>query len=159
MSTYIMYSLDIINMAIIAYNKGIKIKVNNTNYTTFHNWFCKYNEFFITNMSMMKKNLKILTHNIYINQIKDLNMLIQHVNNNNGCSLEDIKNIVTNNNLSYSSICRVLKDNNITRKKIINKIVCKDIDKILKEREDYKAFINESYYNFISIDESTNKKC
>jgi hypothetical protein len=85
--------------------------------------------------------------------------IIQYVNNNNGCSLEDIKNNITNNNLSFSSICRVLKENNITRKKIINKIVCKDIDKIIKERHDYKTSINESYYDYISVDESINYKC
>jgi hypothetical protein len=41
-------------MAILAYNKCIKIKdfikVNNTNYTTFHNLLCKYNELFIKNI-------------------------------------------------------------------------------------------------------------
>ncbi len=79
-----MYSLDIINMTILAYNKGIKIidfiKRNNTNYTTFYKQFWKYNEFFIKNIPMTGKQFKILIHNIYINQIKDFNIQIQLFN-------------------------------------------------------------------------------
>ena len=32
--------------------------------------------------------------------------------------------------------------------------MCKDIDKITKERHEYKSKINESYYDYISVDES-----
>ena len=156
-------------MAILAYNKNLKIKEfiksNNTTYTTFHNWVCKYNDFFKKNLPMTAAQFKSINKQ-YLHRSNKRSQyadsIILYVNNNNGCSLEDIKNNVTNNNLSFSSICRVLKENNINvspRKKIINKIVCKDIDKILKERHEYKESINESYFDYISVDESTNKKC
>ena len=154
-----MFSLDVINMAILAYkNLKIKefIKSNNTTYTTFHNWVYKYNDFFIKNLPMTAAQFKSINKQ-YLHRSNKRSQyadsIIQYVNNN-GCSLEDIKNNVTNNNLSFSSICRVLKENNITRKKIINKIVCKDIEKIIKERHEYKESINESYFDYISIDES-----
>ena len=67
------------------------------------------------------------------------------------CKIIDIKNNVTQDNLSFTSICRVLKENKITRKKIIVKIVCKDIDKITNERKNYKPTINKSFYDFISV--------
>jgi hypothetical protein len=149
-------------MVILAYNKKLKIKEfiksNNTTYTTFHNWVCKYNDIFIKNIPMTASQFKsINTQYLHRSNKRSqyADSIIQYVNNNNGCSLDDIKNNVTNNNLSFSSICRVLKENNINaspRKKIINKIVCKDIDKIIKERHEYKEFINESYFDYISVD-------
>jgi len=62
-------------------------------------------------------------------------------------------------NLRFCSptVCRILKENNISIKKIYNKIVCKDINKILMDRENFSNEITDSFYNYISLDESIKK--
>ena len=156
-----MYNLEKINDTIKLYNRGLLIKniikQVEISYSSFRCWFCKYNEFYVNNTPMNEEEFKNINKQ-YVHKsnkrFKYTESIIQYVNNNNnGCSLENIKNNVTQDNLSYSSICRVLKENKITRKTINNKIVCKDIDKINKERQDYKSSINDDYYNFVSIDD------
>ena len=44
-----------------------------------------------------------------------------YVNNNEGCTLKNIRDYI-DNKLSYTSICRILKENNITDIKIIEKL-------------------------------------
>ena len=63
---------------------------------------------------------------------------------------------MTNNNLSKSSVCRILKENNISRKRIQNKIVCKDINKIKEDRNKFSNNNDNNNFNqYISIDESS----
>ena len=52
---------------------------------------------------------------------------------------------------SLSTICRILFDNNITRKKIYNKIVCKDINKIIDNKKLFNKNILENYFDYIPI--------
>lgn len=78
--------------------------------------------------------------------------ITDYVNNNKGCSLNDICKNVTDNLLSKPTVCRVLKD-----LKINNYLVCKDINLIEKERKEYaiKNATNINTFNeSISIDES-----
>ena len=63
--------------------------------------------------------------------------------------------IITKNNLSLSTICRILKDNKISRKKLNIRIVCKDIDKIAKDRIKCSSLIDDTFYDYISIDKSS----
>jgi hypothetical protein len=57
-----------------------------------------------------------------IDKYKDI--IIEYVNNNEGCILNDIYEYI-NKDLSKPSICRILKNNNISRKKCNIRIVCK----------------------------------
>jgi hypothetical protein len=119
-----MYGLNKINDTIKLYNRShlIKYIINHheINYSTLRCWFCKYNEFYINDAPLNEKEFKnINKQHVYKSnkRFKYTEPIIQYVNINNGCSLEDIKNNVTQDNLSFSSICRVLKENKITRKK------------------------------------------
>ena len=150
------YSIDIKNLII---NKLINnvpknniSKTLNISLSTINNWSYKYKDN-INNKTYLVKDI-IINHglnkkNAYINSIKT------YVANNEGCVLNDIKNSI-NNMLSNSTICRILKENKITRKKINNRIVCKDINKIKESRN---IFANnnhdEQFLNYISIDESS----
>jgi transposase len=81
--------------------------------------------------------------------------IINYVNNNEGCTLQNIREAI-NNNLSNASICRMLNKNNITRKKIQNRIVCKDVNKIKEDRHNFaNNSDNNDFSEYISIDESS----
>ena len=107
------------------------------------------NKYFLTTYNMIKK-----LHGL--NKKKEYeSAIIEYVNNNEGCTLNDIIKNVTNT-LSKSSICRLLKENNISRKRIRNRIVCKDINKIMIERNNFANNLNSNdFNNYISIDESS----
>ena len=167
-----MYSFEIINLCIKHYNENINLHkiayILNISITTIYKWISKYNYYFINNI--------FLTFNIF-KSIKDLHIhkfnkryqfsskIVDYVKENNGCTLNDITKNITNNKLraqralrgltgpSLSTICRIIKDNNNTRKKIYNKIVCKDINQIIDERKLFNKNILENYFDYISIDD------
>ena len=128
------YSLDIINLT-IKYLSDKKSKkfisdVLQVSRQTIFLWSKKYknnivNTEPITNEQLNNDNHKNNKINKYINIIKE------YVNDNIGCSLNDIYSKI-NKNISISSICTILKKLNITHKKINNNVVCKDINKIIR---------------------------
>jgi len=89
-----------------------------------------------------------------IKRYKYTQQIVDYVVNNNGCSLYDIKENITKDDLSLSTICRVLKENDISRKKIYTKVVCKDIPKINIDKQNFKLITDNTFYDYISIDES-----
>jgi hypothetical protein len=50
---------------------------------------------------------------------------------------------------------RILKENNISRKRIQNRIVCKDVTKIKEDRINFSNNDNSKFSEYISIDESS----
>ncbi len=118
------YSIDIINLSIYNYNiylKKIKVcNILNIATNTFNNWFIKYNYYYVNNIQLTAleyKKIKNKNEHKSTKKTKYINLIIDYVNNNNGCSLIDINKNIVNNNISISTICKILKDNNISRKK------------------------------------------
>lgn len=152
------YALDIVNLAIAYLSQQIrKVKIAEllkVSRQTIHDWSIKYNMNIINNEPIINnqltenkihKNTKI---NNYFNDIKSF------VQNNEGCVLNDIY-LHINKGISKSSICNALKKLSITRKKINNHIVCKDIDKIIKERQTFATNMNFDMNEAIYLDESS----
>jgi transposase len=153
------YSVEIINLVIKSFIDKIKVveihKRYNISINTIYQWKKIYKDFIVTRTFLTHKLANTQIHksnkiHYYSNQVTD------YVNNNNGCTLNQIKENATNNQLSKSSICRLLKMNNISRKIIQNRIVCKNINKINQDRTEYSNNLNNSdFTNYISIDESS----
>jgi transposase len=152
------YSIDIINLVIsklIDKQKITKISETlNLSVTTINKWKYLYKDY-IKNNTYITKNISTKIHglnkkNKYIDSIKN------YVNNNQGTTLDKLVKEVTNNDLSKSSVCRILKENNISHKRIQNRIVCKDINKIKEDRNNFSNNNDNNNFNeYISIDESS----
>jgi len=159
------YSNEVINLCILHYNNNVKIsqisKMTNVSSMTIHRWVCKYNYYFINNIPM--------TDDIF-NQIKKITIhgsskshlyektISEYIKNNEGCSLNDILENNPSVKLSKSTVCVLLKKNNITHKKINNRVVGKNVEKIEEERKLFACKItDDNFLNAIAIDETS--KC
>ena len=80
------------------------------------------------------------------------NNIIEYVTNNRGCSLKDISKSI-NCEISNSSICRIIKKNNLTHRRISNRIICKDMDDINKNRKEFIKNMNYKIEDAIFLDE------
>ena len=80
------------------------------------------------------------------------NNIIEYVTNNRGCSLKDISKSI-NCEISNSSICRIIKKNNLTHRRISNRIICKDMDDINKNRKEFVKNMNYKIEDAIFLDE------
>ena len=115
-----MYNLEIKNLVIQKLINNVnKIQISNeTNISlgTIHNWSIIYannihNQTYLTKHHQCVRLHGLNKKNQYITQI------IEYINSNSNCSLEDISRNITNNKLSKSSICKILKENNIVKKR------------------------------------------
>ena len=151
------YSLDIINLTIKYLSEGKSKKFISDNLQvsrqTVYEWSKKFKNNIINIKPVIKEQLKNDDHkNNKIN--KYINIVKSFVNNNIGCSLNDIY-FVVNKEISKSSVCNILKKINITHKKINTNIVCKDINKIIDERKTFVSNLNFNIEDIIYIDESS----
>lgn len=152
------YSIEIKNIVInnlINKTKKTDIcKLLNISMNTINSWEYQYQENINNKIFLNTTNLNKQKHGL--NKINDYTTnIIDYVNNNEGCTLKNIRDYI-DNKLSYTSICRILKENNITRKKIQNRIVCKNIDKINEDRTNFaNNSDNDNFSEYISIDESS----
>lgn len=144
------YSIDIINLFINNYINGItlsKISENtNISIQTLRRWINLYRNNIINKLPLKDEDL-FKNKNIHkLNKrYKFKNDIINYVNKNEGCLLDDIyKNI--NKVISKPSICRILKENNITRKRCNIRVVCRDIDKINELRVEFSKTVNEDTF-------------
>ena len=144
------YSIDIINLFINNYINGItlsKISENtNISIQTLRRWINLYRNNIINKIPLKDEDL-FKNKNIHrLNKrYKFKNDIINYVNKNEGCLLDDIyKNI--NKVLSKPSICRILKENNITRKRCNIRVVCRDIDKINELRVEFSKTVDEDTF-------------
>ena len=151
------YSVEIINLVIVNLIAKQKItnisKILNISITTINKFKYQYKEN-IQNNTFIVDIISTRIHglnkkNKYINIIKD------YVDTNKGCSLNNIVIEATKNNLSNATVCRILKENNISRKRIQNRIVCKDVTKIKEDRINFSNNDNSKFSEYISIDESS----
>ena len=145
-----MYSVDIINLSIKYYNENKNISkisyILDVSKQTVYNWFYKYKYYFDNNIYIEKINKTIK---------KQMNedFVCSYVNSNIGCSLD---NISKNVNISKSTIYRILKRNNYSNKRIINKTLPYDIDKLINIRKEFSSNVSDNkFLNCISIDESS----
>jgi transposase len=157
------YNIDIINLGINHYANNIKISkiasILNISIMNIYLWIKKYNYFFLNNIQLTKedyykiKNFKPhRSSKIYLYETQ----ICDYVNNNNGCSLNDIIFNIPNINISKSSICNILKKNKISRKKINNRIIIKNYDELEKIRINFINNISDDFFlNVIAIDESS----
>jgi len=124
-----------------------------------YKWINKFNYYFKNAIQLTKisynKIIKSIPHKLAKLHFFE-KYICDYVNNNNGCSLNDIINNNHNINISKSSICRILKNNNITHKKINNKIFLRDVNIINDERTLLaNDNIDINYSNYIFIDETS----
>lgn len=149
------YSSEIINLFLEKYINGNKItnisKELNISRKTAYNWIEKYNSNLenkisvINNITIRKTNKKKL----YENQI------INYVNNNEGCTLNNLYEHLKKD-ISKSTIINVLKEHKISHKKIKNNIIGKEMNKIIDDRKKFSNELNkEDFMNGIHIDESS----
>jgi len=155
------YTIDIINLCIFHYSNKMPIKnisiCLNISKPIIYKWINKYNYYFENKIHLTTTTYNEITKQtphklakLYIFE----NSICNYVNNNKGCTLNEI---INNNNItiSKSSICRILKNNNITHKKINNKIFPRDYNIINEERSIFASNIDINYLNYIFIDESS----
>ena len=151
------YSLDIVNLAIsyLIQKKSKTYIASCLNITrqTIYEWYKKFNNNIINMIPVTDSQLlatnKIHKNNKIHNYLENVKI---YVNNNNGCSLNDIYTSI-DNKISKSSIINILKQLKITHKRINNHIVCKDLIKIKDERESFANNLNFNINDVIYIDE------
>jgi transposase len=154
------YSIDIINLFINNYINGITLskisKNTNISIQTLRRWINLYRNNIINKLPLKDEDL-FKNKNIHrLNKrYKFKNDIINYVNKNEGCLLDDIyKNI--NKVISKPSICRILKENNITRKRCNIRVVCRDIDKINELRVEFSKTVNkDTFLDSEFIDETS----
>jgi len=158
------YNCEVINLCIYHYNNHTKIqkisKITNISSVTIHRWIYKYNYNFINNIPLNEEEILKIKKSI-IHKSSKIHLyekiICEYVSDNNGCSINEIMENL-NINLSKSSVCNILKKNNISHKRINNRIVGKNLDKIETERELFSSKItDEQFFNVICIDETS--KC
>jgi len=144
------YSIDIINLFINNYINRISISEISKNIhisiQTLRRWIKLYKNNIINKIPLKDEDL-LKNKNIHrLNKkYKFRNDIINYVNKNEGCLLDDIyKNI--NKEISKSTICRILKENNITRKKCNIRVVCRNIDKINELRIEFSKTVDEDIF-------------
>jgi transposase len=155
------YSIDIINVCITKFNNNISVfnmaKMLEISHTNIYTWLAIYkdnfyNHIYITPEQLVDMKKNTLHKSNKINKYEE--QICTYVNNNNGCSLNDILANLPDMNLSKSSICRVLKKNNITHKRFKTRIIGKDVNLIEADRTNIANILtHENYIDMISIDE------
>jgi transposase len=144
------YSIDIINLFINNYINGItlsKISENtNISIQTLRRWINLYKNNIINKLPLKDEDL-FKNKNIHrLNKrYKFKNNIINYVNKNEGCLLDDIYKSIKKE-ISKPSICRILKENNITRKRCNIRVVCRDIDKINELRVEFSKTVDEDTF-------------
>jgi hypothetical protein len=150
------YSIHIINLFInnVINNKKI-VKISeylNVSIPTLRKWMIQY-EYNIKNKVYISEKDVIKTKRSTNKKDKYVTPIVTYINNNEGCSLQDISNNL-NHEISKSLICNILKENNISRKRCNKRTICTDFNKILEKRKDYIQTINEKdFLNSEFIDE------
>jgi len=153
------YSLEIKNIFLYKYLNKQSVKLIsielNISEQTIYKWINKY-RFNIEN------NIRIESKNIIGEPLRNTNkrylykdLIVNFVNENNGCSLNDIYKFI-NLKISKPTIITLLKENKISHKRFKTHIVCKSIDIINEERRVFSKKLNkEKFMNSIYIDESS----
>jgi len=152
----------IINIIIEKYNSGTKMKEISAfldiSISTLYRWFKLYKNNFDSNILFTEKTFEEQKNIHGSSKVHNYEFqIIEYVDNNNGCSLNDILMHI-DKNISKSSICKLLKKNKITRKKVNMRIVGKDIEKIKQDRHNFANKIKDENMNFNDlylIDESS----
>ena len=150
------YSIDIINLCIYNYNNKINISEIasklNISRQTIYNWLIRYEYYFNNNIYLSKIINKNNIHGLSKIHLYQ-NIIINFIENNQGCNLNDIyKN--SNINISKSSICRLLKNNNYSYKKINNRSIPYDKTILDTNRKTFtNNILDNTFMNTISIDE------
>lgn len=155
------YSVDIINLCISHFHDKISVinisKILRVSIANIYKWLNKYNYYFINGIQITDDNFKTIKNNHHhgLNKINQFEKQVcNYVNDNNGCSLNDIINNIPNINISKSSICKILKKNNISNKRFKTRIIPKNIEEINIDRCNVaNNFSNEEFINMIAIDE------
>ena len=153
------YSLEIKNIFLNKYLKkqsvkSISIELDISD-QTIYKWINKY-KFNIDNNIRIENKIIIgipqrKTNKRYLYR----DTIINFVNENNGCSLNDIYKHI-DLKISKSTIIALLQENKISHKRFKTHIVCKSIDIINKEREIFAKNLNKiQFMNNIYIDESS----
>ena len=159
------YSNEIINLCIQHYNNNINVPktslMTNVSSITIYRWIDKYNYYFINNTPLTEKIFEEIKKS-KIHRASKIHIyekdICQYVESNNGCSLNDILENIPDAKLSKSTICNLLKKNNISHKKINNRIIEKDLEKINEERILFSNSISDNeFLETIAIDETS--KC
>lgn len=151
------YSLEIKNIFLNKYLKkqsvkSISIELDISD-QTIYKWINKY-KFNIDNNIRIENKIIIgipqrKTNKRYLYR----DTIINFVNENNGCSLNDIYKHI-DLKISKSTIIALLQENKISHKRFKTHIVCKSIDIINKEREIFAKNLNKiQFMNNIYIDE------
>ena len=144
------YSIDIINLFINNYINRISISEISKNIhisiQTLRRWIKLYKNNIINKIPLKDEDL-LKNRNIHkLNKkYKFRNDIINYVNKNEGCLLDDIYKSI-NKEISKSTICRILKENNITRKKCNIRVVCRNIDKINELRIKFSKTVDEDIF-------------
>jgi transposase len=153
------YNIEIKNLVITYLIEKMKkttiSKILKLSISTVNNWSNKYEDN-IANKKFLTKTKSNTSHHGLNKMHKFIDTIKTYVSTNKGCNLNDIVINATDNKLSKSTVCRILKENNISRKRIQNRIVCKDIDKIKDDRITFADNSDNNNFNeYISIDESS----
>jgi len=115
---------------------------------TLYQWFRIYRYYFDNNIQVtteiVKENKNVHKSSKIHNYDK---IIVNYVDNNVGCSLNDI-HLHLNKEISITSISRILKKNKIKRKKINTRIVAKDLDKIKDDSVNFATKINTDNIDF-----------
>ena len=123
------YSDDIINLALNSVKEGNNVpnvaKMYKLSTKTVYRWINMY-------MQNMNLNYVITTTRTRTNRKFDnyTDRVVSYVKQDIGCSIYDIYLYGCRKEISLSTISRIAKANGIVHKRISNKIICKDIEKI-----------------------------
>ena len=153
---YMTYPVPIINLFIKHTLNNIKVsKISeylDISIPTLNKWYLKYKEN-IDNQTFLPENTNLKTTRSTNKIIKYTDKVVNFVSNNIFLTLKDVKTNL-NQELSVPVISKILKINGISRKRCNKRAICKDFNKVLEQREEFKKTVNEKdFFNSVFIDE------
>ncbi len=149
------YSVDIINLFINAFKKGIHLNIISKNLNISVQTLFRWSKIYDINNLTQIINKRIIIKSKEPKIIKYKKITVNEINENPRLTLKELK-LKLNNCVSVSTLCRILKNEKISYKKINNRLVFKTEEKINEERKVWSKNVNiADYSSGIHIDESS----
>ena len=140
------YSDDVINLALSSVREGMSVpqvaKMYKLSTKIVYRWINLYmnsrNSNYVVTPPSKRSNRKI---------DKYADRVVNYVKQNIACSIYDIYLYGCRKEISLSTISRIAKANGIVHKRLSNKIICKDMEKINEDRRVFAQQMSSCTYS------------
>ena len=152
--TLMTYSDDIINLALNSIREEIGVpqvaKMYKLSTKTVYRWINLYMDNVNININYLVTPTRKRSNRKFDRYAE---RVVDFVKQNIGCSIYDIYLYGCGKEISLSTISRIAKANGIVHKRLSNKIICKDMEKINEDRRTFAQQMNYDMNDVIFLDE------